>query len=1173
MKRMNFLSWLLCAVVSLPLWAEEYDPKQGYRLEIGSGLALDNMMGDLTFSTVDKKSPSQVWYIEKSPKDGHVVLVNKYLVMGLDCNNRNKNEGDACAWGLNRSNPNQQWKLEQMADGTYTIKSGVGGLLLGYHDNCQPGGIPWVLNCGNDNPATHWTLVKTNLKVIPKSEISVKTKNYWENPEVFEKNKLQGHATLINYANEEEMKADEAYQKPWLHPHSSLRVMLSGTWKFNWVPSPDARPKNFYKTGFDDSSWDDIPVPSCWEMKGYGTPIYTNVRYPFKNEPPYILPDKGYTIENEPNAVGSYRRTIQIPADWQNHDIYLHFNGIYSAAFIWVNGKKVGYTQGANNDAEFDVTRYLTPGKEALVCVQVFRHCDGSYLEDQDMFRMSGIHRDVYLEARKKLHLRDVYITSQLNDNLSHADVNFLLDIQNTGKEKTAKAVVRLMDESGREVASVAADLTEEECKGKASKNLALELKNPRLWSAEKPNLYTVVVDVNGELSTCKYGFRKIENRDGRVFINNKRVFFKGADRHDTHPLYGKAVPVESMIQDILLFKQFNLNMVRTSHYPNDPRMYALYDYYGIYVMDEADVECHGNHSLSDNPLWRPMYVDRMTRMVMRDRNHPSVIFWSMGNECGVGQNFVESNKAIKALDGRMIHYEGMNEAADFDSRMYPSLESMIQQDRQEQNRNRPYFLCEYAHAMGNAIGNLKEYWDYIEFESNRMIGGCIWDWVDQGLCKHGRPENEMYYGGGFGDVPNDRDFCCNGIITADRQVTPKLWQVKKVYQYVDFAQSKNNRIRIRNRYCFTDLNEFKLDYRLLQGGEEVRRGMIDLPSCAPGDSIFLPLPVDKPTDGLWHLNLYLQLKTDASWAKAGHTVASEQFCLADNEGNAQPTLSGTLQVNEQEGALEVKGESWMLKTDAEGDIVSLIYDGMEMLQGAPAMQFECFRKISNERGRSEDPIEVNNQKWQWKLSSSADTLYLQQELVAKYEKSVIPVQIRYSILSDGRIIVDAAFDHTKGVHTPRLGLQTALSSKLEQVEWLGRGPIENYPDRLDAAFMGRYKNTVTGMEEAYIKPQSMGERSDVRWVQLTDEAGRGLRFQLEEGKLGFSALHFTDQELYKTKYQFELKDKRTPEVILHLDAAMRGLGNASCGPATIKKYEIPTEIITYKFTICPVGK
>ena len=566
---------------------------------------------------------------------------------------------------------------------------------------------------------------------------AAKSQNDWENETIFAINKEDGRATMLLYASEREMKADEASRKPWLPVHSSLRMMLSGAWQFHWSPSPDARPKDFYEPGFDASAWKTIPVPSNWEMQGYGTPIYTNSRYPFEANPPLIRPVKGWTSEKEPNAVGSYRRTFTLPAGWKDREIYLHFNGIYSAAYVWVNGQKVGYTQGSNNDAEFDVTPYVKHGAENLVCVEVYRWCDGSYIEDQDMFRLSGIHRDVYLEARQKLHVRDVYATTTLSDDLKKATVKVEVEVQNLGGKSGSAPQVALFDPKGREVghATLKMQLPAKGERGKAAATFSVT--NPSLWTAETPNLYSVTVSLGGDVSTFRYGLRKIEIRGGRVFINNSRVLFKGANRHDTHPVYGKAIPVESMIEDILLFKRYNLNTIRTSHYPNDPRMYALYDYYGLYVFDEADQEGHGLYGkLCKIDSWKDAFVDREVRMVLRDRNHPSVIFWSMGNETGAGQNFVACKEAIRSLDDRLIHYCEQNDIADVDSKMYPSIRDMTRMDRDESKQGKPYFLCEYAHAMGNAIGNLKEYWDYIEFESKRQIGGCIWDWVDQGLCK-----------------------------------------------------------------------------------------------------------------------------------------------------------------------------------------------------------------------------------------------------------------------------------------------------------------------------------------------------------------------------------------------------------------------------------------------------
>lgn len=482
------------------------------------------------------------------------------------------------------------------------------------------------------------------------------------------------------------------------------------------------------------SSWKEIPVPSNWEMHGYGTPIYSNFTYPFKNNPPFIQPEKGYTNEIEVNPVGSYRRNFIIPSDWDGKEIFLHFDGVYSGMYVWINGQKVGYSEGANNVAEFNITEYVKTG-DNIIAAEVYRWTDGSYLEDQDMFRLSGIHRSVYLFATPKVHIRDYHLMSEFDgDDYSKAEFKIETSVKNYDKKLSQANTINvsLLDNKGQEVASVVKEIQKLKSGEEQIYNLQALVNNPLLWSAEKPNLYTAIVtmkDVKGhvlEAMSSKFGFRKIEIKNKRVYINNEPILFKGANRHDIHPRYGKAVPVESMLEDILLMKAHNLNTIRTSHYPNDPRMYAMFDYYGLYVMDEADIENHGNYSLNDTPSWLAAYLDRMERVMRRDRNHPSIIFWSMGNECGHGQNFNEIYKMAHQLDpSRPIHYEGKNGAADIDSHMYPSIESMANFDQQKSEK--PYFICEFLHSMGNSPGNIAEYWDYIENKSQRMIGGCIW--------------------------------------------------------------------------------------------------------------------------------------------------------------------------------------------------------------------------------------------------------------------------------------------------------------------------------------------------------------------------------------------------------------------------------------------------------------
>ena len=892
MQRLKILGSALIALSfsASAVVAQQFDPKQGYEIHTVNGLVLDNQESldtntKIFISKREADKESQVWNLIPCEQEGCYTITSPLTQMNVDNSGKGKVECSVIQWSADPKNPNQQWKITALPNGNYVLTNVGTGYNLGFPDAGLVGEPVFQLEPEASKSNQQWQIRKSNLKVVAEA-LKTTSHNDWENERIYAINKEEGRATFIPFANSEEMKADPAYTRPWERTRSSRYLLLNGNWKFNWVKQPSERPVDFYKTSYDVSGWKEIPVPSNWEMHGYGTPIYTNITYPIRNNPPFIQGQRGYAVEKEPNAVGSYRREFALPADWKDKEVFIHFDGIYSAAYVWINGKKVGYSQGPSNDAEFRITPYVKAGNNT-VAVEVYRWCDGSFLEDQDMFRLSGIHRDVYLVASPKVRLRDIHLTSQISDRLDKAELKVKTDVHNYGK-KVQEATVRvsLLNTEGKPVSSFiipTGKITggqENVCEGTTT------IRDPRLWSAETPSLYTVqleLLDAAGnvlEATSQQYGFRKIEIRNNKVYINNALILFKGANRHDIHPQFGKAVPVESMIEDILLFKRFNLNTIRTSHYPNDPKMYSLYDYYGLYVMDEADIECHGNMSLSNRESWEGAYVDRMVRMVERDKNHPSVIFWSMGNESGGGRNFEATYQAAKAIDDRYIHYEGMNDVADMDSRMYPSIESMIEQD--EQPRNKPYFLCEYAHAMGNAIGNLEEYWDYIEHHSKRMIGGCIWDWVDQGINMPGQPADHYYFGGSFGDRPNDNDFCCNGIVTADRQVTPKLWEVKKVYQYITLEPNAENSIGVRNRYVFLNLHDFNLRYVILKDGVPIAEEEFSLPDGKPGEHRAVQIPYSRylTSEGEYYLNLEIKLKKDCVWAKAGHIVATEQLLL-----------------------------------------------------------------------------------------------------------------------------------------------------------------------------------------------------------------------------------------------------------------------------------------------------
>ena len=1190
MQRLKILGSALIALSfsASAVVAQQFDPKQGYEIHTVNGLVLDNQESldtntKIFISKQEADKESQVWNLIPCEQEGCYTITSPLTQMNVDNSGKGKVECSVIQWSADPKNPNQQWKITALPNGNYVLTNVGTGYNLGFPDAGLVGEPVFQLEPEASKSNQQWQIRKSNLKVVAEA-LKTTSHNDWENERIYAINKEEGRATFIPFANSEEMKADPAYTRPWERTRSSRYLLLNGNWKFNWVKQPSERPVHFYKTSYDVSGWKEIPVPSNWEMHGYGTPIYTNITYPIRNNPPFIQGQRGYAVEKEPNAVGSYRREFALPADWKDKEVFIHFDGIYSAAYVWINGKKVGYSQGSSNDAEFRITPYVKAGNNT-VAVEVYRWCDGSFLEDQDMFRLSGIHRDVYLVASPKVRLRDIHLTSQISDRLDKAELKVKTDVHNYGK-KVQEATVRvsLLNTEGKPVSSFiipTGKITggqENVCEGTTT------IRDPRLWSAETPSLYTVqleLLDAAGnvlEATSQQYGFRKIEIRNNKVYA---LILFKGANRHDIHPQFGKAVPVESMIEDILLFKRFNLNTIRTSHYPNDPKMYSLYDYYGLYVMDEADIECHGNMSLSNRESWEGAYVDRMVRMVERDKNHPSVIFWSMGNESGGGRNFEATYQAAKAIDDRYIHYEGMNDVADMDSRMYPSIESMIEQD--EQPRNKPYFLCEYAHAMGNAIGNLEEYWDYIEHHSKRMIGGCIWDWVDQGINMPGQPADHYYFGGSFGDRPNDNDFCCNGIVTADRQVTPKLWEVKKVYQYITLEPNAENSIGVRNRYAFLNLHDFNLRYVILKDGVPVAEEEFSLPDGKPGEHRAVQIPYSRylTPEGEYYLNLEVKLKEDCVWAKAGHIVATEQLLLqkSPNTGLQPVAVSASSKeslfkvVEEEKRYLFFRSPGVEITFDKkEGKLTGVRYHGDNMLHLREGWSLNTFRFINNDVRKWQDTqTEVIIFDWKWSEDNQSAIVTIQlQETVGDVK---VPYTLIYRLYGNGEIDVDASFTTNDDFNLPRLSLQAFFNPSLEQLEWYGRGPIENYRDRKNAAYFGRYQSAVNDMKESYARSQTMGGRCDTRWLTLTNKAGKGIKITAAD-TFDFSALHYTDKDLFEIKYGHALPDIYRAEVVLNLDCIQRGLGNASCGPGPRPAYEIQKNTVyKYAFRMSPFSK
>lgn len=1026
-------------------------------------------------------------------------------------------------------------------------------------------------------------------------------KHDWENEQVIGRHKEAAHCTTIPYANDKQVLADYAEASPYYQS-------LNGTWKFNWVKQPNDRPMDFYRTDYDVKVWDDIEVPSNWQMKGYGIPIYTNVVYPFKREPGHIMGQvpENWTKAKLPNPVGSYRRNFDLPAQWDGKEVFLHFAGVKSAMYVWVNGKKVGYSQGSMTPAEFNITRYLKPGKNMLA-VEVYRWSDGSFMEDQDFWRLSGIYRDVFLFATPKVHLRDYFVTSDMNDDFTVAQTQVKAKVRNYGtkSQKGYKLHVKLYDPNGAIVGNddlITKSLNRISGGKEQQLSLTASVNKPMLWSAEHPNLYTVVFSLKDragkvvEAQGCQFGFRKIEIKNSQLYVNGESVLLKGVNRHEHDSKLGRAVTVTSMIKDIELMKQININTVRTCHYPDQPLWYKLCDKYGLYVIDEANVESHGmgygKESLGHDPKWEKAHVDREISMVERDKNHPSVIIWSMGNEAGPGVNFKACRKTILSLDTtRPIHYERMNEVADIESCMYPSVKWL--DETGAKNSPKPFIMCEYGHAMGNAVGNLQEYWDVIA-KHDRLIGGCIWDWVDQGLSKQipGAAKDKTFfaYGGDYGDKPNSGNFCMNGLTTADRQMTAKMYEVQKVYQYIKFMPEDLlcGKVRIRNNYDFINLNELNGNWSLACEGRVIQEGRLTPIDLAPNKEKVITVPFEKPqlvAGGEYWLKVSFSLKKDTRWASMGHEMAWEQFKVPFTVPQA-PKVSVddmfAVTLVKTDKRVEISGKNFAIAFSPEsGSITSLIYGNSVVIEGKEAgPQVNFFRApLDNDHQFGGGP----GPKWRkqgfaspaYKVNSfdveqvNNHQVKVTTEVVAETTTGFkVNTKVVYTVWGNGWIQVDAQIspDEIK-LQMARLGLKMMLPQGYENVEYYGRGPHENYVDRKRSASVGQYKTTVSDMFEYYARPQGMGNREDVRWVKLSKENGAGL-LVVADGPMCFTALHYSDNDLDKADHPYELTPRK--ETVLSLDYAQDGIGGGSCGPGAMPKYQLRAKSVNLKFILRP---
>ncbi len=1022
----------------------------------------------------------------------------------------------------------------------------------------------------------------------------------WENPQVFGVNKEAYHCTLLPYpdvdtALEETCEASPYYQS------------LNGTWKFHWVGKPADRPVSFYEPTYDVDAWDKIPVPSNWQMQGYGIPIYTNWIYPFPANPPYI--------PHEYNPVGSYRRTFVVPEEWQERKVFIHFAGVESAFYLWVNGRKVGYSQNSMMPAEFDLTEYLVAGENVLA-VEVYRWSDGSYLEDQDMWRLSGIFRDVFLFSTPQVHLRDFFVCCDMDESYRDATLRVQASLRNYANidTKAYTLSVELLDAEGAPVAvspglSKTADTLAENTE--TVLELTGQVSAPHKWSAEDPYLYTVLLvlkDAAGktiEVERCHFGFRVVEIRDSRLYVNGVPVLLKGANRHEFHPKTGRSLSLEWMVQDIEILKRFNFNTVRTSHYPNDPRWYELCDRYGIFLIDEANCEAHGmgyesDKTLGNDPQWEAAHIDRQESMVLRDRNHPSIIIWSMGNESGGGCNFTACAKAIKALDvSRPTHYELMNEAADIDSTMYPSVEALAEAGKVDSPK--PFIMCEYGHAMGNAVGNLQEYWDVIE-SHQRLIGGCIWEWADHGIRKYADEEPDAQgerrsywaYGGDFDDQPNDANFCMDGLLFPDRAITAKIQEVKKVYEYIDMEAVDlcTGRIRVRNKYFFTNLKTFAVCWKVLEDGVVIQEGTAPSLALEAGESMEMTVPfvaLDALAGAEYVLRVSFHLSEATDWAQSGHEVAWEQWPLPyENAAAKRMTIEAApLKVSEEVDGLCVQGDTFSLRFSRQrGGLVEYVAHGIPLIQdngvdvnGPTLSLYRAFtdndrayesksdlRKAFLEAGLRQLKTYVRG--FSWKESSGKVQVEITLDCLGSKGRGFAHVLV-YTIERNGWV-------HVENQLTPkgelplltRLGVQLSLSSSLHNFEYYGHGPHENYPDRMTGAALGHYASTVDEQYAPYPFPQETGNKEGVRWALLSNGDGAGVLVK-PDTPLSLSALPYTAADLDAASHTHELKPRRS--VVLVINHRQSGLGNASCGLAgVLEPYQCHPEACSFGFTLRP---
>jgi beta-galactosidase len=1013
---------------------------------------------------------------------------------------------------------------------------------------------------------------------------------FWQDEFKNEYNREPMHATYFAFENEKLALANNRQQSTYFQS-------LDGNWKFKWVDKPANRPFGFWKTAYNDNDWVNFKVPATWEVNGYGIPIYTNIRYDFD----YLIKPDPPHVPEQYNPVGSYRRQIMVDKDWSGKDIYIQFGAVRSCFYLWINGQWVGYSEDSKLPAEFNITRYIKPGQKNLIAFQVYRWSDGTYMEDQDMWRLAGVNRDIFMYARNPIHIRDLQIIPDLTNDYKDGQLNIGLDFLNNNDEalKNYKATFELLDSSGKSISKKSISLDD----SLNFKRVAIQLNDPEKWSAEKPYLYTVLTTLTNadgkviEVIPQKTGFRKVEIKDGVLYVNGKAILIKGVNRHEMDPFTGQVISKQRMEQDIRIMKENNINAVRTSHYPNDPYWYQLCDKYGLYVVDEANLETHGMgfgaNSLSKKTDWFLQHFERDSRAVERDKNHPSVIIWSMGNEAGMGINFEKCYEWIKHRDSsRPVEYEPASATrfSDVYCPMYPSPDEMVNHVNFDTSSNhKPFILVEYAHAMGNTDGNFNDYWDTIRKYYPKMQGGYIWDFVDQGFQKITDKGDTIWsYGGDYGvNMPSDQNFNDNGLVAPDRSLHPQMLEVKKEYQNIFTSAASQGKIKIYNENFFKDLHNISLEWQLIEDGKIIQKGDVASLNIAPHETGIVDLRYKIPDSKKeFFLNIYYKNKSVEGLVPANRTIAKDQLILQSNLDKKTDLPQGNklASVLTDSSIIIKNNKVKFIFNRKDGLLHGYVINNNNFIKEGYSLKPNFWRPpTDNDFGAGLQEKLIN-----WKRASHHYSL-LGFTIDSSNNKNIklnthysLPdvyayLDISYQMNGEGMIKVTESMRVDSTRKEPmmfKFGMQMMVPKTYNQMEWYGRGPSENYWDRKDDAFVGLYKMSVGDQFHPYLRPQETGNKTDVRYVKLTDKNGKGLMIT-GDTVLNISARHFLDKDLddglAKHNHHFgELKERNLTTI--NIDLQQTGVGGInSWGTWPLKQYRLNYNNYSYSFIIKPL--